>query len=245
MVDPPHWRQHSGGGGRHFRHGKNPFRSYGSGDMLREPVVDPVDVLGIDPAQIHPSAREAVERAAAEVAALRAELEYSRGRQEWLEPRLLQDPWTGIDNMRALHGAMEHILSLPAENNSGGVFALFWLENHDRIHAHYGLDGLHLALETMAQRVSAFVRTTDVVTIVGGAGLGVLLFPIREMEASQMVGDIEAALDGLDVPRGSSHFPLQVSAGSHPIFSGDDPETVLRETDSSLRVRVALRRGDV
>ncbi|NKD76314.1 GGDEF domain-containing protein [Haematospirillum sp. H1815] len=239
-VDPSHWRK-GAGGGRHFRHGKNPLLAYEEGGVPHPPVIDPVDVLGIDLAHVHSSARDALERAVAEIAVLRGDLEKGRRRQEWLEARIFQDPWTGIDNMRALHRAMEHILSLPPESHVGGVFALFWLENHDWIHENYGLDGLHLAMEAMAQSVSDLVQETDVVTTVGGAGLGLLSFPAREPEASRAIAAIEARLDGMDVPRGGSHFPLRVCSGMHPVFPGDEPEAILRETDSGLRVRMALR----
>jgi diguanylate cyclase (GGDEF)-like protein len=144
------------------------------------------------------------------------------------EQLALEDPLTGLGNRRAFELALAAELAAPS---SDAVVLLLDLDGFKGINDTWGHDVGDEVLKTVAERLLATVRGTDVVARLGGDEFVVLARPVAHAEVLRArLG--EAVAQPLHV-RGGQLQPAS-SIGLAPVVPGQDQSEVLRAADRDL-----------
>lgn len=248
------WRTHGqrggGGGKRGFPYGS------GSADGDRPDPRDAVRMLGLNPAAYPPEVLTVLADMMGQVDGLRHDLEQANHRIDFLEETaerhsslpVLRRPAFVREVGRFLAGQEETaaasvVIAGGAAVTSGGEavggVAAFYLANFERLHLRLGLAAAEEALAHMARYLAATVRTSDVVGVMGGAGLAVLMTTGQEDGLRHKTFALRDDLAARPAVVAGHALPLRVVCtfvpGSGGMEGEGGAEALLAGLDASLR----------
>jgi diguanylate cyclase (GGDEF)-like protein len=156
--------------------------------------------------------------------------------REKLADQSLRDSLTGLYNRRYAEETLERELARAKREAAALSVVMLDLDHFKRFNDEFGHDAGDTALREAATVLSESVRTSDVVSRVGGEEF-LLILPGASLEATLQKSDtMRQKLKGLELfHRGHRLPPLTFSAGvaAYPA-NGETPEALLRAADTAL-----------
>jgi diguanylate cyclase len=146
----------------------------------------------------------------------------------------LQDPLTGVGNRAALDLALEREVSLAQRNVTPLSLLILDLDRFKRVNDHYGHATGDCVLRALAHRVTACVRSTDVVARFGGEELAVVLNNTAAAGACHLAERIRAAVEATQVRCGSHLVQVTVSIGVADLQPAEDSRGLFTRADAAL-----------
>ena len=177
-----------------------------------------------------------------------ADVEDQRAAAERLEHEATHDALTGLPNRRALHRALD---ALVTETGTRGVLVLVDVDGLKAVNDRYGHERGDDLLLVAADRLRSCLRPGDVAARLAGDEMVVLARDVEPGDALAAGRRVLAALLG-PATLGSERVELRASAGVRAVLALDDPRAVLRDADAALyeakrsggsAVRLAPRAG--
>ncbi|WP_229069189.1 diguanylate cyclase domain-containing protein [Actinoplanes sp. DH11] len=153
----------------------------------------------------------------------------NRAFQERLAHEAQHDPLTGLPNRRRMQDALDSSL------RTAPVAVLFVdLDGFKPVNDAYGHEVGDELLRQVADRLSACVRSTDVLSRVGGDEF-VVLMPgvLSEKDATTMSGRIRYVLE-LPFRIGGQEIRIGASVGLHLAPAAENPDAALRAADHAM-----------
>lgn len=161
-----------------------------------------------------------------------------------LAHQALHDSLTGLPNRACFEQSLQALLGRLQE---GDRFAVLFLDNDHfkQVNDTHGHETGDLLLVTVAQRIRAQLRETDLVARLGGDEFAVLVNPLRSgKDASRVADKILQAMAPPLVLANGTQLKLSVSIGVaiYPIH-GQDMADLVRAADAAMYLAKADRRG--
>ncbi|MDQ2912889.1 MAG: sensor domain-containing diguanylate cyclase [Chloroflexota bacterium] len=156
--------------------------------------------------------------------------------REKLADQSLRDSLTGLYNRRYAEETLEREIARAKREGAALSVLMLDLDHFKRVNDEFGHDAGDTALREAATVFVESVRTSDVVSRVGGEEF-LLLLPGAPLEATLQKSDaMRERLKGLELfHRGRRMPPLTFSAGAAAFpANGETPEALLRAADGAL-----------
>ena len=179
-----------------------------------------------------------------------ADVEDQRAAAERLEHEATHDALTGLPNRRALHRALDALVTEPGAR---AVLVLVDVDGLKAVNDRYGHEAGDDLLVAAADRLRSCLRPGDVAARLAGDEMVVLVRDTAPDEALTVGRRVLTALLG-PVSLGRERVELRASAGVRAVAAPDDPRAVLRDADAALYeakrsggsvVRLAPRAGQL
>ncbi|MEU4426537.1 sensor domain-containing diguanylate cyclase [Actinoplanes sp. NPDC024001] len=152
----------------------------------------------------------------------------NRAFQERLEHEAQHDPLTGLPNRRRMQDALGSTL------RRDSVAVLFVdLDGFKPVNDAHGHEVGDELLRQVADRLSACVRSTDVLSRVGGDEFVVLMPGVTAGDAESMSGRLRYVLE-LPFRIAGQEILIGASIGVHLAPAAEDPDTALRAADHAM-----------
>jgi diguanylate cyclase (GGDEF)-like protein len=167
----------------------------------------------------------------------------SRAAQELLAHRALHDPLTGLANRDLLMDRLAHALSRSARSARPTVVLFCDLDHFKDVNDDLGHETGDLVLVTIADRLTALVRTSDTVARLGGDEFVIVAEGLRTPAEQRALADrIRSALHE-PVAVAGSVVRTGASIGLAVSRPEDDARSLLREADATMYRAKARGRG--
>jgi diguanylate cyclase (GGDEF)-like protein len=108
------------------------------------------------------------------------------------------------------------------------------LDGFKAVNDRFGHAAGDVVLKTVAERLLALVRETDVVGRLGGDEFALILTHADQTAAELKAADLIAAMEGLPVDTGDWMVPLHLSCGVCEITGGHTPDQILARADGAM-----------
>lgn len=195
--------------------------------------VDEAAFLGLRPADLTPAVREAVEALTAEIGALRAEVAQLKARLVEAEGLADRDALTPLVNRRALMRELNRIRTFSERYGSPASLVYFDMDGFKTVNDRFGHAAGDDALRTVAERLVANVRESDVVGRIGGDEFAVILIQADRATAEAKAQALARAIEE-PVEIGDWSAPLHVSFGVCEITPDSEPEAIVAQADAAM-----------
>lgn len=207
------------------------------------PAADSAAFLGLGEAELTPAVRTALQTLLTEIGDLRGEVGRLRARLAEVEGLADRDALTPLLNRRALMRELSRIRAFCQRYGAAASLVYFDIDGLKGINDQLGHAAGDAALRTMAERLSANVRASDVVGRMGGDEFAIILAQADGAAADAKAQAVAAAIEGEPVRFGDWSAPLHVSWGVAEIRPDGDPEAVVAEADRAMYARKRRRRA--
>ena len=198
-------------------------------------VADTATVMGIPPAEMTPRVQAAFTRLLHEFDQQRAELEYLRVHETYLEAEVDKHAHLPVPNRRAFHREIARVQSLTERPDSVSSLAILVLRNFDDIRWREGRRAAEAALAYVAQNVAVRIAAGEFLGSLGGNDLGLILTLSDAAEAGGRVRAIVETLGGAPFRWREKAIRLDVAFGVHAFRPEEDVESILDGVDRALR----------
>jgi diguanylate cyclase (GGDEF)-like protein len=155
-----------------------------------------------------------------------------------------EDPLTGLANRRYFDEALQREIARCRRGGGGFALVALDLDGFKKINDRQGHEAGDRMLREVGQRLTAFMRRTDLAARMGGDEFSVLLVNIPSREVADLV--VTRMRQALERPRDteSDAPPIAASLGRAVWpFDGDDVEILMRVADEAMYADKARRRG--
>lgn len=150
-------------------------------------------------------------------------IEERRAFEERLFAASLTDPLTGLTNRPAFVAMLGHLV----DNRTGGCLAIFSIDHMKAINMQFGQAVGDEVLISFADLLRMMMRSTDIISRIGGESLGVLLPGADPGQAEAICQRIVEALAESRQPAGQDGFAITASGGVARI-AGSLDDTIRR-----------------
>ncbi len=198
-------------------------------------VADKATVMGIPSAEMTPRVQAAFTRLLHEFDQQRAELEYLRVHETYLEAEVDKHAHLPVPNRRAFHREIVRVQSRTEQPDSVSSLAILVLRNFDDIRWREGRRAAEAALAYVAQDVAARIGAGEFLGSLGGNDLGLILTLCDAAEATGKLGEMVEALGGASFRWRERAIRLDVAFGVHAFRPGEDVGSILDSVDRALR----------
>lgn len=188
------------------------------------------------PAAAGPSAEEA-ERLAAELAFLRQEVARLQARLEEAESLADTDVLAPVLNRRAFLRELNRIIAFVGRYQSSAALLYFDLDGFKGVNDRFGHAAGDAALRTVAGRLLAHVRESDIVGRLGGDEFAVILVQVEEAAARAKAEALAGVLAADPVAFDGVEIAVQATCGLCMLEAGLAAEQALSRADAAMFLR--------
>jgi|SRR5215217_228813 len=199
--------------------------------------MDKAAFLGLGETDLTPAVQGAIRTLLTEIDDLRGEVGRLKGRLSEVEGLADRDVLTPLLNRRAFVRELNRVAAFGARYGTPASLVYFDLDGFKTVNDRFGHAAGDAALKTVAQRLLAHTRETDVVGRLGGDEFAVILVQADLETANAKAESLKRAIESTPVDLGDWSAPLRVSYGVRAVEPGADPETALAEADARMFVR--------
>lgn len=200
--------------------------------------------LGLTPADMTPAVRAALQTLITELDDLKREVARLKAQLAEAEEMADQDPLTPVKNRRAFVREVGRAANFLRRYGGSASVVYFDLDGFKSVNDRFGHAAGDAALRTVAERLSANVRESDVVGRMGGDEFAVVLTQADRRTAEAKAEALAAVIERDPVECGEWSVPLHVSYGVREIDPDADPELVISEADAVMFVSKRSRQAD-
>lgn len=202
--------------------------------------VDKTAFLGLDEADLTPPVRQAIRTLLIEIDDLRGEVGRLKQRLVETEGLADRDALTPLLNRRALVREIGRIRTFAARYGSPASLVYFDLDGFKMVNDRFGHAAGDAALKTVAERLQAQVRESDIVGRMGGDEFAVILVQADRAAAEAKGEALVRAIEAAPVVFGDWTAPLHLSFGVAEISPDLEPEAIVAQADAAM---FAKKRG--
>lgn len=198
---------------------------------------DALTLAGLAEAELSPKVRQALFSLLGDVDRLQRELQTARGRIEYLEKLVDEDPLMPVANRRAFVRELTRMMAFAQRYGTRASVVYFDVNDMKRINDAHGHAAGDAALLQVARLLVENVRNTDVVGRLGGDELGVLLVQTDQALAEHKAADLAAHVAAHPLPWQGQSVPLSVAYGVYSFAGGENATDVLDTADRAMYAR--------
>jgi len=217
------------------RGGLRPAASVQTDGAVRAP--DSAGFLGIDESELTASVLGALTNLLGEIEELRQEVGRLKAHLSEVEDLADLDFLTPLLNRRAFVRELKRITAFAQRYGSPASLVYFDLDGFKAVNDRFGHAAGDLALQAVAERLTANVRESDVVGRLGGDEFAVILVQADLSAASAKAASLAALISSEPVQCGEWLAPIKVSYGVGQIDPDADAEQVLAQADAAMYAR--------
>ncbi|MBI1407708.1 MAG: diguanylate cyclase [Caulobacter sp.] len=198
---------------------------------------DQAGFLGLTEAELTPSVQGALKTLLGEIDDLRGEVTRLKGQLAEMAGLADRDVLTPVLNRRAFMRELGRISTFAARYGASASLVYLDLDGFKSVNDRFGHAAGDQALKTVAERLVANVRDSDIVGRLGGDEFAVILVQADLETARGKAESLVRVIEAEPVQCGDWSVPLHISAGVREIAPGVEAETVLAEADATMFVR--------
>ena len=199
--------------------------------------------LGLEPADMTPQVRAALQTLITELDDLRGEVGRLKAQLAAAEELADRDVLTPVRNRRAFVRELHRAAAFTLRYGSPASLVYFDLDGFKTVNDRFGHAAGDAALQAVARRLSDNVRESDVVGRMGGDEFAVILAQADRITAESKAAALAAVIEGQPVQCGDWSVPLHVSYGVREIAADVEAETVIAQADAAMFLRKRTSRA--
>jgi diguanylate cyclase (GGDEF)-like protein len=203
---------------------------------------DSTAFLGLEPADMTPQVRAALQTLITELDDLRGEIGRLKAQLAAAEEMADRDALTPVRNRRAFARELHRAAAFAVRYGSPACLVYFDLDGFKSVNDRFGHAAGDAALQAVAQRLSDNVRESDVVGRMGGDEFAVILAQADLATGQGKALALAGVVEGQPVQCGDWSVPLHISFGVREIVSDTDPETLIAQADAAMFLSKRTRR---
>lgn len=205
---------------------------------------DKAGFLGLTEAELTPSVQGALKTLLGEIDDLRGEVGRLKTQLAEMEGLADRDVLTPVLNRRAFMRELGRISTFAQRYGADASLVYFDLDGFKSVNDRFGHAAGDAALKTVAERLVANVRDSDIVGRLGGDEFAVILVQADLATAKAKADSLVKVIEAAPVTFGDWSAPLHITAGVRQIEPGADPEVALAEADATMYVRKRERTAE-
>ena len=198
---------------------------------------DSAAFLGLGPADLTAPVQAALSTLLTEIGELRREVGLLKGRLAEAEDLADRDALTPVLNRRAFVRELQRVVTFAQRYGSPASLVYFDLDGFKAVNDRFGHAAGDAALKTVAERLVANVRTSDVVGRLGGDEFAVILVQADLGTGLAKAASLAQAIESEPAACGDWLAPLHVSYGVREIEPDLSAEQLLAEADAAMYAR--------
>ncbi len=199
--------------------------------------------LGLEPADMTPAVRAALQTLITELDDLKLEVSRLKAQLAEAEEMADRDPLTPVKNRRAFAREVQRTANFLRRYGGAASVVYFDLDGFKSVNDRFGHAAGDAALRAVAERLAGNVRESDVVGRMGGDEFAVVLTQADHSTAEAKAQSLAALVERAPVQCGDWSVPLHISYGVREITPEADAETVIAEADAAMFVRKRFNRA--
>ncbi len=201
------------------------------------PPADKTAFLGLEETELTPAVQGALKTLLIEIEDLRGEVGRLKHKLTEVEGLADRDVLTPLLNRRAFVRELHRIAAFTQRYGSPASLVYFDLDGFKSVNDRFGHAAGDAALKSVAERLQANVRESDIVGRLGGDEFAVILAQADLDTATAKAQSLARVIEASPVQCGDWSVPLHISFGVREIDAGADAETALAEADATMFVR--------
>lgn len=204
---------------------------------------DTAAFLGVSAAELTPAVQGALNTLLSEIDDLRAEVGRLKAKLAEAEGMADRDALTPLLNRRALVRELGRIRTFALRYGASASLVYFDLDDLKSVNDRFGHAAGDAALTTVAERLAASVRDSDVVGRMGGDEFAVILVQANAVVAEAKAQALARAIERDPLTFGDWSAPLHVTYGVCEITEALEPEEIVAKADAAMYARKRARRA--
>jgi diguanylate cyclase (GGDEF)-like protein len=204
---------------------------------------DSAAFLGLSEADLTPAVQQAMQTLLVEVEDLRGEVARLKARLTEAEGLADRDGLTPLLNRRAFLRELSRIRTFSARYGSPASLVFFDLDDFKSVNDRFGHAAGDAALKTVAERLTANVRESDIVARIGGDEFAVILVQADAATAEAKASGLVRSLEAAPLQFGDWSAPLHLTYGVAEISADLEPEAILAQADAAMFARKRAKAG--
>lgn len=205
-----------------------------SGAGVSAQRVDSSTFLGLSRAEMTPAVQAAIQTLLGELDGLKAEVSRLKARLDEAESLADRDTLTPLLNRRAFVREMGRARAFAERHGFPLSLVYFDLDGFKEVNERLGHAGGDAALQTVAERLTANMRESDILGRMGGDEFAAVLLPADQATAEAKAAALAAAIEHDLEPAGAAGPRLRVSYGVREIGHEADPEALIAQADAAM-----------
>ena len=206
-------------------------------DLGAAQPLDSAAFLGLGEADLTPQVQAALTTLLGEIDELRKEVGRLKARLAEAEGLADRDALTPLLNRRAFVRELGRVIAFIQRYGGPASLIYFDLDGFKAVNDRFGHAAGDRALVTVAERLSANVRESDIVGRMGGDEFAVILVHADIATATAKAQGLVDAIEQEPAQVGEWLVPLKISYGVRKIIPGMNPEQVLAAADAAMYAR--------
>jgi diguanylate cyclase (GGDEF)-like protein len=199
--------------------------------------LDTAAFLGLGEADLTPQVQAALTTLLGEIDEMRKEVGRLKARLVEAEGLADRDALTPLLNRRAFVRELARVIAFIQRYGGPASLIYFDLDGFKAVNDRFGHAAGDRALVTVAERLSANVRESDIVGRMGGDEFAVILVHADIVTATAKAQGLVDAIEQEPAQVGEWLVPLKISYGVRKIIPGMNPEQVLAAADAAMYAR--------
>ena len=204
---------------------------------------DTAAFLGLGPADLTPAVQGALGALLSEIDDLRVEVGRLKAKLAEAEGMADRDALVPLLNRRAMIRELGRIRTFALRYGAQASLVYFDLDDLKSVNDRFGHAAGDAALTTVAQRLAASVRESDVVGRMGGDEFAVILVQAGAEVAEAKASALARAIEADPLRFGDWSAPLHVTYGVCEITDALEPEEIVARADQAMYARKRARRS--
>jgi diguanylate cyclase (GGDEF)-like protein len=197
-------------------------------------AADSTAFMGLAETDLTPQVQAALAQLFTEIDELRKEVTRLKAHLTEAENLADEDVLTPLANRRAFMRELARTIAFAQRYGGPAALVYFDLDGFKQVNDRFGHAAGDQALKTVAQRLLAHVRESDLVGRLGGDEFGVILNQADGPTALAKAAQLAAAIEGEPVACGDYMTPLHVTWGVRAVDGIESAEALLAETDAAM-----------
>jgi diguanylate cyclase (GGDEF)-like protein len=197
-------------------------------------AVDTAAFLGLTDQDLTPTVQAAVQTLLGEIDDLRGEVGRLKAKLTETEGLADRDALTPLLNRRAFLREVGRIRTFAQRYGAPASLVYFDLDGFKTVNDRYGHAAGDAALQAVAERLLANVRTSDIVGRMGGDEFAVILVQADQAIAEAKAAALAQAIEREPIAFGDWTAPLHISYGVAQIGLDLDPEALVAQADAAM-----------
>ncbi|MET0272838.1 MAG: GGDEF domain-containing protein [Phenylobacterium sp.] len=206
-------------------------------------AADSTAFLGLSEADLTPAVRGALDTLLTEVDELRREVGWLKGRLAEVEGLADRDTLTPLINRRAFMRELNRVRTFTLRYGASACLVYFDLDGLKGVNDRFGHAAGDAALRTVAERLAANVRESDVVGRMGGDEFAVILVQADRSTAEAKAAELAREIEREPLAFDEWRAPLHISYGVREITGEAEPEDLVAEADRAMYARKRAKAG--
>lgn len=204
---------------------------------------DSVGFLGVSQAELTPAVQSALQTLLIEIEDLRGEVARLKARLAEAERLADRDALTPVLNRRAFLRELSRTAAYCQRYEVPASVVYFDLDGFKAVNDRYGHAAGDAALTTVADRLIANIRESDILGRMGGDEFALILVQSDQATATAKASALAAAVEREPFSYGDWTAPVRLSFGVREISADIDPEALLADADTAMFAAKRQRRA--